>query len=143
MRTDLNKVRKNVELYFREYLPHYQVLEIRKKSSHPDDHYLFMVSAQNKDGTYAVWTAWNESTQSLNYGHYALGSIEDCKKIFEEYQNIRPYFAVYKCSQNTRLRLFVTDIEKSAKDYCEKNQWQLTDENEFVWDLDYCEINEY
>lgn len=81
----INKVRENVELYFKKHLPEYTVLEIRKKSYHPADSYLWMVSAKKEDGTYAVWTAWNESTQSLNYGHYHLKSIEACEAVFEEF----------------------------------------------------------
>lgn len=46
MNINLNKVREHVELYFKENLPKYTVLEIRRKSSHPDDSYLFMVSAK-------------------------------------------------------------------------------------------------
>ena len=85
MKTDLSKVREHVELYFRTHLPKYTVLEVRRKSYHPDDDYLWMVSAKKGDGTYAVWTSWNEQLQALNYGHYDLLSIEDCKKIFEEF----------------------------------------------------------
>lgn len=85
MSKDITEIRKHIELYFKEYLPQYTVLEIRKKSYHPADHYLYMVSAISSDGTYAVWTAWNESSQSLNYGHYNLQSIEECEKIFEEF----------------------------------------------------------
>lgn len=82
---DLNEVREHVELYFKEHLPQYTVLEIRKKSYHSDDCYLYMVSAGKEDGTYAVWTSWNETTQSLNYGHYGLLSIGDCEKVFQEF----------------------------------------------------------
>ena len=78
MGIDLNEIRKHVELYFKEHLPKYTVLEIRQKSYHPADNYLWMVSAKKEDGTYAVWTAWNESSQSLK-------SIEDCEKVFEEF----------------------------------------------------------
>lgn len=85
MKIDLSVVRKNVELYFKKCLPEYTVLEIRRKSYHPADNYLWMVSAKKDDGTYAVWTAWNESSQSLNYGHYNLASIEECENIFEEF----------------------------------------------------------
>lgn len=85
MEINLNKVREHVELYFQKHLPEYTVLEIRRKSCHPADDYLWMVSAKKEDGTYAVWTAWNESTQSLNYGHYCLKSIEDCETVFEEF----------------------------------------------------------
>ncbi|WP_353938235.1 hypothetical protein [Bacteroides acidifaciens] len=60
-------------------------MEIRKKSSHPDDAHLFMVSAQKDDGTYNLWTGWNELSRSLNHGHYDLQSAEESEKIFEEF----------------------------------------------------------
>ncbi len=102
------EVREHVELYFKEHLPQYTVLEIRRKSFHPDD-YLYMVSARHdNNGTFAMWSNWNEATQSLNHGHYNLCSADDCERLFEEYQNIKQYFAVYKYSQNTKFRLFVT-----------------------------------
>lgn len=85
MNINLNEVREHIELYFKEHLPQYTVLEIRRKSSHPDDTHLWMVSAQKSDGTYAVWTGWNEMAKSLNYGHYGLASIDSCEKIFEEF----------------------------------------------------------
>lgn len=75
MNDNLNKVKKHVELYFREQLPKYTILEIKRKSSHPDDDYLYMVSAQKDDGTFAMWTCWNEALQSLNFGHYTLPLI--------------------------------------------------------------------
>lgn len=85
MKIDLNKVREHIELYFKEHLPQYTVLEIRRKSSHPDDEHLWMVSAKKSNGTFAVWSGWNELTCSLNYGHYDLQSIEECERIFEEF----------------------------------------------------------
>ena len=81
----LNEVRDHVEQYFKEHLPKYTVLEIRKKSYHPDDACFYMVSAKKEDGTYAVWTSWNEQVHSLNYGHYDLVSVEDCEQIFAEF----------------------------------------------------------
>lgn len=85
MNINLNEVREHIVLYFKENLPQYTVLEIKRKSSHPDDAHLFMVSTKKSDGTYALWTGWNDTTQSLNHGHYNLLSIEECEKIFEEY----------------------------------------------------------
>lgn len=84
---DTKQVRKNVEEYFKKHLSGYIALEIRKKSVFPEDAYLFMVSAINEDGSFAVWTCWNEKSQSLNYGHYNLSCIEDCEKVFEEFYN--------------------------------------------------------
>ena len=57
MNINLNKVREHIELYFKENLPQYTVLEIRRKSSHPDDTHLFMVSAKKSNGIYAVWSS--------------------------------------------------------------------------------------
>lgn len=59
--------------------------ESRKKSYHPDDSHLYMVSAKKGDGTYAVWTSWNQKTESLNHGHYGLQSEEACEKIMDEF----------------------------------------------------------
>lgn len=85
MNINLNEVREHIELCFKENLPQYTVLEIRKKSSHPDDARLFMVSAKKDDGTYSLWTGWNELSQSLNHGHYDLKSAAECEKLFEEF----------------------------------------------------------
>lgn len=85
MNINLSEVKEHIELYFKENLPKYTVLEIRRKSSHPDDSHLFMVSAKKDDGTYALWTGWNELSRSLNHGHYNLQSTEECEKIFEEF----------------------------------------------------------
>lgn len=85
MNINLNEVKKHVELYFKEHLPQYTVMEIRRKSYHPDDKHLWMVSAKKSDGTYALWTSWNDTVQSLNHGHYGLKSMEECEKIFEEF----------------------------------------------------------
>lgn len=85
MKNITSKVAEQVKAYFREDLPLYTILEIRKKSYHPDDHYLYMVSAIKCDGTYAVWTCWNHITKSLNHGHYGLQSQEECEKIMDEF----------------------------------------------------------
>ncbi len=55
---------------------------------------------------------------------------------------MKTYYEVCKCSQNAKIRLFVTESVESARNFCEQNHWQLTDENELVWDLDYCRIND-
>lgn len=81
------KVWNNIKEYFRLQLPKYKVLKVRRKSVYEEDNYLYMVSAKKCDGTYAVWTCWNESTKCLNCGHYNLKSIKDCEKVFQEFYN--------------------------------------------------------
>ena len=85
MQIELSEVWEEVKRYFKEHLPKYTVLKVRRKSCHPDDSYLYMVSAKKDDGTYAVWTWWNESKKSLNYGHYDLASEESCEKLMDEF----------------------------------------------------------
>ena len=81
------EVEVNVKEYFKENLPRYEVLEIRRKSYHPDDSYLYMVVAKKDDGTYTVWTSWNELLHTLNHGHYDLPDLETCDRIMDEFYN--------------------------------------------------------
>lgn len=81
------EVEVNVKEYFRENLPRYKVLEIRRKSYHPDDSHLYMVAAKKDDGTYTVWTSWNELLHTLNHGHYDLPDLEICDRIMDEFYN--------------------------------------------------------
>ena len=83
MKTGLLEVMEQVTIYFKENLPKYTVLKIRKKSYHPDDSHLYMVAAKKDDGTYSVWTCWNQKLKSLNHGHYGLQSKEDCEKVMD------------------------------------------------------------
>lgn len=82
---DMSEVLEQVERYFAENLPRYKVLKIRQQSYHPDDDYLYMVAAKKDDGTYAVWTSWNQQTRSLNCGHYDIQTEADCEKVMDEY----------------------------------------------------------
>lgn len=50
----------NIENYFKEHLPDYEVVEARKKSEDRDDSHLYMAVAKKSDGTFAVWSCWNE-----------------------------------------------------------------------------------
>lgn len=81
---------KNVEEYFsKENLLNYEIIDIVDYSEHPDDNCLFMVVAKTKDGffadDYTVWTCWNNSTKSLNFGHYNISKIEGCKEVVRKY----------------------------------------------------------
>lgn len=140
MSDKLQQVIDHVSEYFKEHLPEYTVLEVRRKSSHPEDSYLWVVSARKNDGTFAVWTAWNESTQSLNHGHYGIKSLEGCGKLMSEYIDDKSYFAVYRCSQNARFQMFIADSEGQARKFCEDHSWEWKDENGFLWSLDYREL---
>lgn len=78
---------QHVNEYFKVHLPLYTPFEVRRQTYNPEDDYLYMVSAEKKDGSFAVWTSWNESIRSLNCGHYDLPSMEACAKLMEDYRN--------------------------------------------------------
>lgn len=71
---------KNVRSYFSagHGVGNYNLVSVRQKIT---ETYLYRVMAQHKTtGEYAVWTSWNETTQSLNFGHYNL-NLEDAMEI--------------------------------------------------------------
>lgn len=83
------KVKEMIEKYLVENLPYYTLVKVERKSNHPNDHYLYMVVAQHNNDTYAVWTCFNSETNSMNYGHYGLETIEECEQILNDfYYNI-------------------------------------------------------
>lgn len=140
MEMDLLKILRYVEIYFKNHLPHYAVLTVSRKNHHPDDGHLYIVSAKNeKDNTFAVWSCWNEKTRSLNHGHYGINSLKACGNLVKEYMDETRYFAVYRYAQKVKERMFVTENEEQAKQFCEDHGWVWKDENDFVWSLDYRE----
>lgn len=137
---DLSKVLRHVETYFGKHLPHYAVLAVSRKDFHPDDGHLYIVSAKNeKDGTFAVWSCWNEKTRSLNHGHYGIKSLEACEVLVKGCTDGTRYYIVYGYSQKLKQQMFVTENEERAKQFCEDNGWEWKDENGFIWDLGYRE----
>ena len=76
IKTSLNvpeQVRKNVDKYFAEGhgLANYEPIAVGRTLG--NDGYLYVVLGRQIRGSkWAVWTCWNESTQSLNYGHYDM-----------------------------------------------------------------------
>lgn len=84
----------NVRKYFKESLDDRYDLQDVIRYQNPMDSYLYMVIAKHKNysaikasiggGPWVVWTTWNESTQSLNGGHYDIKTYEDALRICEE-----------------------------------------------------------
>lgn len=72
---------KNIERYLEENLSRYNLIDVFRKSQHPDDDYLYMVIAKHDNGTWAVWTCWNDKTKTLNNGHYTIEDIMDAYEI--------------------------------------------------------------
>lgn len=74
----------HIENYLNKEFPSYHALEICRKSNHPGDKNLYSVIAASDTGKLSCWTSWNESTQSLNHGHYNLTSLEQAEDIVKE-----------------------------------------------------------
>lgn len=83
----------NVQKYFKEHLNDRYDLQDVIRYKNPMDSYLYMVIAKHKNysaiktsmggGPWVVWNTWNESTQSLNGGHYDIKTYEDALSICE------------------------------------------------------------
>lgn len=87
MNINFKDIVQHIYDYFEEHLPLYTVFEIQRKSYDSADDYLFMVVAKHQNGSYAVWTSWNESICTLNHGHYNLPNMGVCAEIMSKYQN--------------------------------------------------------
>lgn len=67
-----------------------ELVEVTRASDHPDDDYLYEVIAKKGDN-YSVWTCWNETTGSLNFGHYGVPSLDEAKEIVAQYYHHTMY----------------------------------------------------
>ena len=77
------EVRDNVTKYLSENNLG-ELIDVVRHSDHPEDSYLYHVIAK-RGNEFVCWTSWNETTQSLNFGHYGLSSEEEARKISDEY----------------------------------------------------------
>lgn len=86
------EVKENVKKYLAEHNLG-ELVDVMRASDHPEDGYLFHVIARkpnekklfhNGDYSYSAFTSWNETTQSLNFGHYHLESEERAREICAE-----------------------------------------------------------
>ena len=89
------EVKENVKNYLVEHNLG-ELVDVMRASEYPADNYLYHVIAKkpnekkyfhNGDWDYSCWTSWNETTQSLNYGHYNLETEERAREICEEFFN--------------------------------------------------------
>lgn len=86
---------EHVKEYFTKELPRYQVQDVIRRSSYPEDSYLYMVIAKNTNypeikkqlgcGEWVVWTCWNETTRCLNHGHYDIKDYDTAMEVCMKY----------------------------------------------------------
>ena len=82
-----DQVVKSLKEYFNEAFPGISICHVYRKSNHPDDYYLYTVTAKSSDGTYCCWSSWNSLTESLNQGHYGLKTEQNCIDILQDLFN--------------------------------------------------------
>ena len=79
-------VQDKVKAYFadpRNCLEKYEVVAVLKKSDYNEP--LYSVVARDNNNTFTAWTCWNDSTEVLNSGHYALATLADAFSVICEY----------------------------------------------------------
>ncbi len=76
----------DIAAYFRNGIDGFTLLKVCRHSNHPEDNYLYSVIARKDiDGSYACWSIFNDSTKSMNGGHYNLASEEDALSIIRDH----------------------------------------------------------
>lgn len=112
-----NNVIESIETYFANNFPNMHVCHIYRKSNHPEDQYLYMVTAAKNDGTFSCWSSWNAITNSLNYGHYNLKSEQEgisiLKDLFNDITDEQEKYGMNACkyTENT----VIEDEEEQQK----------------------------
>lgn len=81
---DYKTVINSVCDYFKnnQALVNYTPISVCPKSTHPlDEHMYIVIAKETKSDTYAIWSSWNITTQSLNHGHYQIPSYKKALKL--------------------------------------------------------------
>lgn len=121
--------------YFRNSehgVSNYEPVGVRPLNANKEDNYLYMVIAQYtgdneyKKNTYAVWTSFNTSTQSMNYGHYDM-SLQNALDLFngKEKKEIS-YERLSELATKFKDGLEQDDYEEALKYFTE--ECEMTDE---------------
>ena len=145
IRTTLNvpeSVRKNVDRYFAESnsLKNYEPIAVGHVND--ADNYLYIVLArQIRGGKWAVWTCWNESTKSLNFGHYDMSEWAAMRLFLDPYHGNKP--------TEDRLSEIATQCIDELRQYDEeqgliflRDEVELTEEECEYFGVDYDEMQE-
>ena len=136
------QVRKNVDKYFAESngLTNYEPIAVGQVKG--EDSYIYVVLArQIRGGKWAVWTCWNESTKSLNFGHYDLPEWAAMRLFLDPYHGNRPTEdrlseIATQCISGLR-----EDDEEQALIFL-RDEVELTEEECEYFGVDYDEMQE-
>lgn len=140
------QVRKNVDKYFAEGhgLANYEPIAVGQYRGHGEAEYIYVVLArQLRGGKWAVWTSWNESTQSLNFGHYDL-TEQQAMRLFmntEILHSQRPTEDRLSEIATKCIDGLIEDDEEQALIYL-RDEVELTEEECEYFGVDYDEMQE-
>lgn len=134
-------VRNNVKKYFDDELKYYEVVAVGQTLGKA---YTYIVLAKKSNSDYfTVWTCWNESTQSLNHGHYDLTEVQAMKLFMNpnNWNSQRP--SEYRLSEIATKCIdgLREDDEESALVYL-RDEVELTEEECEYFGVDYEEMQE-
>ena len=80
-----DSVIKDVISYFKTDISGFMPVKVCRHSNHPEDVYLYSVIAKHENSdAYACWSTFNDSTKSLNHGHYYLSGEDDALEIIKD-----------------------------------------------------------
>ena len=80
-----DNVINDVVEYFKNELNNFTPLKVCRNSNHKEDDYLYAVIAKSdSNGSYACWSCFNDSTKSINFGHYNYKTEEEALNMIKE-----------------------------------------------------------
>ena len=140
-------VRKNVDEYFAEGhgLANYEPIAVGQHRGNGEAEYLYVVLArQIRGGKWAVWTSWNESTQSLNFGHYDL-TEQQAMRLFmntEILHSPRPTEDRFADIADECIRALLIEADNAHALRFLRDKVELTEEECEYFGVDYDEMQE-
>ena len=137
------QVRKNVDKYFAEGrgLSNYEPIAVGQYRGEGEAEYIYIVlGRQIRGGKWAVWTCWNESTQSLNYGHYDMTEANAMRLFMNPYSQCPTEDRLSEIATQSIWGLIEDDKEQAL--IFLRDEVELTKEECEYFGVDYDEMQE-
>ena len=140
-------VRKNVDRYFASNngLNNYEPIAVGQYRGEGEGKYIYLVlGRQIRGGKWAVWTCWNEITQSLNFGHYDL-TEQQAMKLFMDTESLysqRPTEDRLADIADECIRALLVEADNAHALRFLRDKVELTEEECEYYGVDYDEMQE-
>lgn len=145
IRTTLNvpeSVRKSVDEYFEASngLKNYEPIAVGHVND-ADDYLYIVLARQIRGGKWAVWTCWNESTKSLNFGHYDMSEDAAMRLFLDPHYDHKPTEDRLSEIATQCISVLLQDDEEQALIFL-RDEVELTEEECEYFGVDYDEMKE-